>query len=65
VNVTGSETTQDGSASTSNAGDHIMISRAHYMLDDLLYSADQKILFTGLLSWWITDFAWAKVVTVH
>jgi hypothetical protein len=36
-----------------------MTSRTHYVLGDLLYSADQKILFTGLLSLRITDFAWA------
>jgi hypothetical protein len=36
-----------------------MKSRAHYVLDDLLYSSDQKILFMGLPSLRITDFAWA------
>jgi hypothetical protein len=36
-----------------------MTSRAHYVLDDLKYRADQKILFTGLPSLRITNFAWA------
>jgi hypothetical protein len=43
---------------TSNAGGHITTSRNCSVLDDILYSADQKILFTGLLSLRITDFTW-------
>jgi ankyrin repeat protein len=42
-----------------NPADHIMTSIAHCVLYDLLHSADQKILFTGLLSLRITDFAYA------
>jgi hypothetical protein len=34
-----------------------MTSRAHCVLDDLLYRADQKILFTWLSSLLITNFA--------
>jgi hypothetical protein len=43
--------------STPNLGDHIMTSRAHCAFDDILYSADQEIMFTELLNLRITDFA--------
>jgi hypothetical protein len=42
---------------TSGAGDHIMASRSHCILCDLPYSADRKILFTGMLSLRIKGFA--------
>jgi hypothetical protein len=36
-----------------------MTSTTHYVLYDRLYRADQKTMFTWMLSLRITDFAWA------
>jgi hypothetical protein len=35
-----------------------MTSSTHCVPHNLLYRAGQKIMFTGLLSWRIADFAW-------
>jgi hypothetical protein len=44
---------------TSEVGDHIMTSKVQCVIYDLLYNPDQKVLFTGLLSLRIADFAYA------